>query len=1269
MSDTLHRLSVVIEADKSKYSRGMKEAVKETESTVRQINSQTSNIKNPVAEMLKNDKTMIEIRNMQNVIRKSITDMFNGTLPKGIAGEVKNYVKEAQLAAGIRVYTDDYSRIESDANRAARSLSNLRDKQRDLKSIGADKSSLIWNQLQKDISETESKLESYERAERMMVSRGTAGDNNPKWAKLQSDIGKAEKDLERYRAREDDMILSGRDKEAADWDKIIGKIRTATESLNAYESRKRSMRSDGTDTQMSSGLYNRSIGATVEATIGHTNAKIREMLKSVSDVVARIPVIGRVASETAYIGSKAFKGMHVVLDKVAPAIKKAGGAFASLLNRFKDSVPIIGKSRSQMRQFGNSGRGLVGILRAIGMSAKFMFASFVIRGSINAMKDGLKNLAQYSSSTNASISALISGITQLKNSLTSAFAPVLDVVVPVLDTMINYLVSAANAVAHFFAALTGQPTYTVAKRVQQDYAASLGGTADAANDANDAATELQRTIMGFDEINKLDDKSGTGGSGGSGGGGTSAGDMFQTETVDSAYKDVANKVKTYFHDIFKPMQDAWNTYGEGVIDSWKTALDDVAKLLEDIAIDFKDVWTNGTGETVCGNILQILTQIGDAISSISVSFKSAWDDDNRGYNYIQSIFNRFNSTLEVIKTIGDSLLTVWNNGTGEEIIGNILDIFTNINNTIANIKNNFANAWKLDDTGTKIIQDIADILNTTLGHINNITAGLEEWANDIDLSPLLKSFNDLTTSLKPLGDKVGAGLEWLFTNVLQPLAKWAIEQGIPAAINAISGALDAINAVIDLVKPAFTWLWDNFLEPIAKWTGGTITTVLNGIGDGLKGLSNLLDGFSPTEVVEVGVGLVKKGWETVTGWISGLGNAAKGAIDAGVSLAKKGWDTVSGWLNGLGAAVNGTISAAVSLAKKAGSWAADAWTALTSGNVSSIVSTGLKKASTWVSDAWTALISRDRTSTVFAGLKKASTWISDAWSALTSNNKITSVSIALKKAAVWIRDAWKVVSSGASKAISTTVKLAKKAGGWAADAWRVVSAGAGKAISATVKLAKKAGGWAFDAWKVLSSGASKAISSTVSLAKKAGGWAADAWRVLSSGAIKTITSSVSLIKKGWSSFVNWLTGSSNGTVTVGVTTTHKTSSGAITGGYGGNFAKGGVFSGGSWHPITAAANGGSFNMGQMFIAREAGPELVGTLGGHTAVMNNDQIVASVSAGVYQAVSAAFSQYASRSNSGGSQTINVYVGGKKVTDVVVEEVNRRTKSTGVCPILT
>ena len=51
------------------------------------------------------------------------------------------------------------------------------------------------------------------------------------------------------------------------------------------------------------------------------------------------------------------------------------------------------------------------------------------------------------------------------------------------------------------------------------------------------------------------------------------------------------------------------------------------------------------------------------------------------------------------------------------------------------------------------------------------------------------------------------------------------------------------------------------------------------------------------------------------------------------------------------------------------------------------------------------------------------------------------------------------------------------------------------------------------------------------------------------------------------------------------------------------------------------AGGGYVNAGEVFIAREAGPEMVGTIGGHTAVANNDQIVSAVSQGVASAVSA------------------------------------------------
>lgn len=48
------------------------------------------------------------------------------------------------------------------------------------------------------------------------------------------------------------------------------------------------------------------------------------------------------------------------------------------------------------------------------------------------------------------------------------------------------------------------------------------------------------------------------------------------------------------------------------------------------------------------------------------------------------------------------------------------------------------------------------------------------------------------------------------------------------------------------------------------------------------------------------------------------------------------------------------------------------------------------------------------------------------------------------------------------------------------------------------------------------------------------------------------------------------------------------------------------------------ASGGFPKTGEMFVAREAGPELVGTIGGKSAVVNNDQIVEGISEGVADA---------------------------------------------------
>jgi hypothetical protein len=88
------------------------------------------------------------------------------------------------------------------------------------------------------------------------------------------------------------------------------------------------------------------------------------------------------------------------------------------------------------------------------------------------------------------------------------------------------------------------------------------------------------------------------------------------------------------------------------------------------------------------------------------------------------------------------------------------------------------------------------------------------------------------------------------------------------------------------------------------------------------------------------------------------------------------------------------------------------------------------------------------------------------------------------------------------------------------------------------------------------------------------------------------------------------------------------------------------------------ATGGFVNEGQMFIAREAGPELVGSINGRTSVANNDQIVEAVSQGVYNAVMAAMGN---NSNGSGEQNINVYLDGKAIYSSVKKTENERGRT--------
>lgn len=461
MSEDLAKLKVTIEGDSKSFKREMSQSEAEAKKACNAIKKAMNNIsfKNTAG-----DKLAAPWKQVGKRIKSTITDIRAGELKESM----KDYVKEAQLAAGIRVYTDDYLRIKDDIDRTNKSLEKLQQKKRDLQARKED----------------------------------TSG--------IDTQIAATQRQARRYNSDRITMIARGQDTERV------------------------------TSSKLSSGSGLETAGATASYSLKQIPAKMREITSSVNNTIKRIPVLGKVLSNAAYVGSKGWGGLKKIISgtssvfrRVSTAIKRTSGAFAALIQKFTSGIPIIGRTRKSMNGIGQSGRGLRGILSTLGMTARFMFASFIIQGALSGAKEGMQNLSKYSKQTNADLSLLMSSLTQLKNSLATAFAPILTVITPVLNALIQKIITVVNAFGQLTASLAGQTTFVKAKKVNQDYAASL-------DKSSKKAKNLQRTLMGFDEINKLDDKNS---SNSSGSGGLSPNDMFETVKIPNKYKDLAKMLK------------------------------------------------------------------------------------------------------------------------------------------------------------------------------------------------------------------------------------------------------------------------------------------------------------------------------------------------------------------------------------------------------------------------------------------------------------------------------------------------------------------------------------------------------------------------------------------------------------------------------------------------------------------------------------------------------------------------------------------------------
>lgn len=326
---------------------------------------------------------------------------------------------------------------------------------------------------------------------------------------LQTEIAKAEKELDKLLNKEavyEDMDVN---KSSQKWKTLQYSIEQTERKLEEYRAEAAQMEENGTS---------HTSGAD-SAEYGQLSTALDAVKEKLDGMVQKVE---RGTSAFAKFGSIIGKGVVGGLKGMVSMLGKGAAAMLKLSLRAK-------KTHSSF----NNG---IGTLLRYGLGVRSLFT--LMSKLRSALVDGYKNLARYSSRTNAAISSLMSALTRLKNSFAAAFDPILRAAAPALVTLINLISNAVSKIGMLTAALTGAKTYTKATTIQEDYAKSLDKTSKSAKKA-------KAVLASFDELNILDDNSSDSTKDD---GSVDPSKMFEQVPIDSAVLDFADKLKKAFEE-------------------------------------------------------------------------------------------------------------------------------------------------------------------------------------------------------------------------------------------------------------------------------------------------------------------------------------------------------------------------------------------------------------------------------------------------------------------------------------------------------------------------------------------------------------------------------------------------------------------------------------------------------------------------------------------------------------------------------------------------
>ena len=230
------------------------------------------------------------------------------------------------------------------------------------------------------------------------------------------------------------------------------------------------------------------------------------------------------------------------IRKIASAAKSAATRLASMVGHgIINGLKKLGSAITSLGRKTGKTNGALGLnfktILKYGLGIRSLYVLFnKLRGAI---MEGFGTLAEKDAAFGQTVNNFKASLATLKNSFAAAFAPIAEVVLPLLTNLMNALSAALAKIGQFVAALTGKTTYRKATAVQAAVATGATDAAGAMKDESKAAKEAQKTLAGFDDVEILHDNSKNDSSSGT----DNTGGGFEELPVESEFASLADALK------------------------------------------------------------------------------------------------------------------------------------------------------------------------------------------------------------------------------------------------------------------------------------------------------------------------------------------------------------------------------------------------------------------------------------------------------------------------------------------------------------------------------------------------------------------------------------------------------------------------------------------------------------------------------------------------------------------------------------------------------